>query len=212
MFFITIIIALACLLIGYSLGQNKVVQGQRDGNTLGQALSHQRARAEALEAELVDAQLLSDVHKNAVDELRVELRSLHQKIASLGEEVTFYKSLMAPGEVQQGLKIDGLEIKPRAEGGFTFELLLTQIALRRTYIGGEVRIDVIGQKDKTQVVKSLTELDYEQAYPLKFKFRYFQDITGSFNLTADFVPEKILVTAKQNGKDELQVSFPWSTP
>ncbi len=203
-------LALICLLIGFALGENKIIQVRQDTGSLSTALEHERAKAIDLEAKLIDAELVGAVHKNAGDELRVEMQSLRRQIAELGEEVTFYKSLMAPGEVQQGLQVDGLEINITAtDDVFSFELLLTQIALRRTYIAGEVRVDVVGQEDKTQVVKSLTDLGFEAAYPLKFRFRYFQDLAGSFQLPEGFVPEKVLVTAKQNGKDELQVGFPW---
>ena len=71
-------------------------------------------------------------------------------------------------------------------------------------------MDIVGHYNNAQVVNSLTELGFDEAYPFKFKFRYFQDMAGSFTLPEGFVAEKVLVTAKQSGKDELQVSFPWT--
>ena len=171
------------------------------------------ATSDELEARLIDAQLVCDVHKTALDDLRVEMQGLHQQMSSMGEELTFYKRLMAPEDVQQGLQIDDLEVNQESEGVYRFDLLLTQVALRRSFITGEVRIDVVGRNDNAQVVKSLTELGYTEAYPLKFKFRYFQDIAGTFSfaqLEQEFVPETVLITAKQKGKDEVQLSFPWA--
>lgn len=205
----TALIATVCLLLGYTLGENRIIQSRMDSGSLSHQLEREQQRAAELEAQLIDVQLASDVHKNAADELRDELQSLYQQVAALGEEVTFYKSLMAPEDIRQGLQVDGLEVSPAEAGRFHFQLLLTQVALRRTYIGGEVRLDIVGREGSTQVVKSLTELDFEETYPLKFKFRYFQDLSGTFLLSEDFVPEKVLITAKQSGKDELQVSFPW---
>ena len=74
-----------------------------------------------------------------------------------------------------------------------------------------MRLDVIGVRpsDDSEVVLSLTELSALDKYPLRFKFRYFQDLTGSLKLPADFEPIRILITAQQQGKAALQETFPW---
>ena len=62
--------------------------------------------------ELADAQLAADVQGSAAVALRRDLTELREQIARLREEVTFYKSLMAPGSVSQGLQLSELEIRP----------------------------------------------------------------------------------------------------
>lgn len=207
---VTIVLSVSCLSVGYTLGQYKMAY---DGKRVGQLkldLQLQTARANETEARLVDAELSREVQKAASNELRVEFKTLHQEVARLGEEVTLYKRLMSPGDVQQGLQVDALELgRSGIPGEHTFEILLTQVAIRRDYIKGEVRLDIVGAQNSSQVVKSLTDLNSEQVYPLKFKFRYFQDITGTFVLDEDFEPERVLITASQNGKAPLQVGFPW---
>ena len=137
------------------------------------------------------------------------MQSSHQE---LQQEVTFYKSLMDPGSLVQGLQITELELAP---GGtpleYRFQLLLTQVAQRRSYIAGDVRVDVIGQQgeDPAEVVLSLTEMTEVAKYPLKFKFRYFQDLSGSMTLPEQFVPKRVLITAQQQGKQAQQQTFPW---
>ena len=37
-------------------------------------------------------------------------------------------------------------------------------------------------------------------FPLKFRFRYFQDLVGQLKLPSDFVPERVSVDVQQNGK------------
>ena len=99
-------------------------------------------------------------------------------------------------------------------GQYRYQLLLTQVALRRSYIAGEVRIDIIGGfsedvSEDNEAVLSLTELTDLKTYPLKFRFRYFQDLAGRLTLPDGFVPLRVLVTANQKGKEPLQVNFPW---
>ena len=140
---------------------------------------------------------------------------MHTEMENLKEEVTFYKSLMSPEDVPKGLNIQALELRSLSDAEYEFELLLTQVALRRNYIGGEIRLDFIGQGPQQrgevggQVVKSFTELADETQYPFSFRFRYFQDIKGRFSLPEGFLPERILVTASRSGHEDLQVSFPW---
>ena len=208
-FVVTVALSIVCLLVGFTLGENKIVSERRDSGVLSHQLQASRDLAHDLEARLIDAELQSQVQREVVNDLRNVMSGLHEEVARLTEEVTFYKSLMAPNEVKQGLKVDALELLKLGEQTFQYELLVTQVALRRTYVSGDIRIDVVGVEDSMQVVKSLTDLATGQAYPLKFKFRYFQDLTGTITLPEGFVPEQVLVTALASGKEPLQVGFPW---
>lgn len=203
----TAVIGVVCLIIGFALGQDKVVSDRISNALLGKDLAQSRARVVELEADLIDARLNVDVQHAASNALREEMASELEKSTLLTEEVTFYKGLMSPSSLSKGLQVEELEITRSAgERQYSFKLLLTQVALRRSYIAGDVRVDLIGE---SEAVRSLTELGVLKAYPLKFRFRYFQDLAGRITLPVDFVPVRILVTAQQNGKETIQVSFPW---
>lgn len=203
----TAVIGVVCLIIGFALGQDKVVTDRISNALLSKDLAQSRARVVELEADLIDARLNVDVQHAASNALREEMASELEKSTLLTEEVTFYKGLMSPSSLSKGLQVEELEITRSAgERQYSFKLLLTQVALRRSYIAGDVRVDLIGE---SEAVRSLTELGVLKAYPLKFRFRYFQDLAGRITLPVDFVPVRILVTAQQNGKETIQVSFPW---
>lgn len=203
-----VVLSVLCLLIGYAMGHNRIIE--RQARLLSTEMNYEdlQARLHAAESELVESRLTADVAMTAADSLRTELADLHSQVGTLNEEVAFYKSLMAPGDLQRGLKIDALEMVA-LEQGVRFELLLTQVAQRRTYISGEVRVDIVGTDDSGQVVKSLTDLAPDLDYPMKFRFRYFQDLRGLMVLPEGFTPQEVLVTAQQRGKPALQASFPW---
>jgi len=203
----TAVIGVVCLIIGFALGQDKVVTDRISNALLSKDLAQSRARVVELEADLIDARLNVDVQHAASNALREEMASELEKSTLLTEEVTFYKGLMSPSSLSKGLQVEELEItRSTGERQYSFKLLLTQVALRRSYIAGDVRVDLIGE---SEAVRSLTELGVLKAYPLKFRFRYFQDLAGRITLPVDFVPVRILVTAQQNGKETIQVSFPW---
>ena len=244
-------IGVISLVLGYALGYNRITTDRVSKFLLDRELEESRKEVARLESELIDVRLVSDVHRDAADELRQDLASMHKENQAMAEEVTFYKSLMAPGELPKGLQIAELEIQPVPDEpqNARFELLLTQVASRRTFIGGVVRLDVIGHQDAAatligelddpevmpengtgadgeadqapsdddltstpeggEVVLSLTEIGAVESYPLKFRFRYFQDLAGDIALPEGFTPQRVLVTAQQNGQEPLQATFPW---
>ena len=131
--------------------------------------------------------------------------------------MTFYKSLMAPSSLSKGLQIAEFDVfGGEAPDTYNYHLLLTQVADRRNWIRGDVRLDVIGRQDdrleKGEQVLSLTDLADIDTYPLKFRFRYFQDLSGLLALPVGFQPERVVVTVVQQGNrsNDLQQSFEWS--
>lgn len=228
------------LLVGYAVGQNALIQQRVDVDTLQRELGDTQVSLQAAQSKLAEMELELQVQTAALSELRGQLKEEHAASVRLAEEVTFYKSLMAPNEVRQGLSVEELELRAGDEAGsYRFELLLTQVAVRRNVIVGVVRIDIEGETVATRegsadagpdesgaggldeprsaaqtdpgarVVKSLTDLSTPGAYPLTFRFRYFQDLRGEFVIPEGFKPLQVLVTAKEKGKPPMQVKFPW---
>ena len=210
--------------LGYWLGYRQVLTDSRSSFELSERLAQQQIKSEQAQTALVDARLSAQVQGDAANALRRDLASARQRNAKLQEELTFYKSLMAPGSLAEGLQIAELEIIPTEQSRtFDFELLLTQVALRRSFIAGEARVDVIAQSGQdpvqmppgvisssgTEVVLPLTELSDPEKYPLRFRFRYFQDIAGRLTLPDGVTPLRVRVTAVQKGKEAIEMEFPW---
>lgn len=163
-----------------------------------------------LQARLVAAGLNNEVDSQTAQQSRETIKTLRDQIAALSDEVTFYKSLMAPSSVARGLQIAEFEIVPTADKKqFTFHILLTQVESRRDWIQGEVDLLVRGGKEQ---VLSLTEIAAADTYPLTFRFRYFQDLSGIINLPEGFEPESVEVTARRRGANatDLTKTFVWT--
>lgn len=182
-----------------------------------------------LEAELVDANLSWQVDREASQALKETIRELKDQVAKLTEEVTFYKSLMAPSALERGIQVADFELTALEETGrFRFHLLLTQVETRRDWVQGDVSLEVrgrgtadgeagptVGSGSATGTVEQvlrLTEIAEEGTYPLKFRFRYFQDLTGVIRLPAGFKPERIVVKAGRRGAstEAAEKTFDWT--
>ncbi len=208
-------------LAGYQLGR---ATGELDDSYLASVerlnLAHQ-ATIERLEARLVEADLSQGVEQDATLALKADIRLLKDQVAALTEEVTFYKSLMAPSSLAKGLQIADFELTAmEEEGRFTFHLLLTQVETRRDWVQGEATLEVEGRMSGTsgsdsptmsgQRVLPLTEIGEDDSYPLKFRFRYFQDLTGVISLPQGFQPERIVVKAGKRNAQALSRTFDWT--
>lgn len=211
------VVVLAAAALGYWLGLSK---SQLDGVYLAALEKRQQAQHERLQTlgrELADVQLAQSIDAQAAAMLRETLTELRGEAAGLREEVTFYKSLMAPSSMQRGLQIAefGLSEGP-ADGQFSYRILLTQTAERRAWISGDVRVEVEGVRAASdgasvEEVLPLTEVAEVENYPLRFRFRYFQDFSGMVALPDGFRPRLVRVTATPSGRssDAAQREFDW---
>ena len=209
---LAVVVVLAGLLASYHLGQVRAGMVLDERSELRAQIAALEAQAQATNSQLVDAQVAAEVDQSTVDVLREELAQMHEEQALLREEVTFYRSLMAPSDLERGLQIAefGLTRRQRPRR-FRYELLLTQVEARRAVVQGRVTIDVVGTRNNEQVVLPLTDFLSVGDYPLKYRFRYFQDFGGTLELPEGFEPARVVVTVTRQGsrQSNLQRTFEW---
>lgn len=175
------------------------------------------ARLDTLTRELADARLGQSVDAQAAQSLRQTISELRDRVAGLREEVTFYKSLMAPSSIRRGLQIAEFELgQGESDNQFTYHILLTQAEERRDWVRGSVQVEVHGLRSRgdgttVEEVLPLTELAETEDYPLEFRFRYFQNLSGTLTLPDGFRPRAVLVTMTPRGRvnDRTERSFDW---
>jgi hypothetical protein len=213
------LVALGGLVGGYYFGSAKSGLDRTYVDALEELDDANTAQISELKNKLVDAELARQVDAQAAAQLREDIKQLRDEAAALKEEVTFYKSLMAPSSIERGLQIAEFELSPTdVSNQFIYHLLLTQVEARRDWIQGDLRLEVRGRhrpagaQEYKEVVLSLTEIAEVEPYPLKFRFRYFQDLSGKLTLPTGFLPEAVVVTAVRRGSraDDLQRAFDWA--
>jgi hypothetical protein len=174
------------------------------------------ARLAKLNQELADLRLARTVDTEAARSLRQTIGDLRGELATLNEELAFYRSLMAPSTIERGLRVAEFQLaQTEQERVFAWQLLLTQVAERRDWLQGRVEVQVRGHRASPlggygEEVLPLTELSEPETYPLRFRFRYFQDLSGTLTLPEAFVPTHILVAATPAGSSVVERQFDWS--
>ena len=168
-------------------------------------------RVEELRAELTQLRLSQTADVGANNEVRASFRELQSQIAALEEEVSFYRSLMAPEELAKGLRIEKMLLRPTERPGvYGYELVIAQTVARHTWQEGELYFEVHGAIAGERAVLALTEIATIPEYPLSFKFRYFQNYAGEFALPDTFTPESVIVTLDRGSEGEIvQQRYDW---
>jgi hypothetical protein len=210
---IALFFAVAIGFCGYWIGrgQSLSIGVSSDANSSSNESAAQRVVE--LERKLADIQLSQVVDGDANESLRQTIKSLRDELSASQDEVLFYRQLMAPSEAQRGLRVEKLELAAGATPAeVKYRLLLTQVSEKNDWAAGTVTVDVVGTSDNEQVVLPLTELTQVESYPLAFKFRYFQDFTGTLTIPEGLKPEQVVVAAATSGKDgkRVQKTFSWT--
>jgi hypothetical protein len=167
-----------------------------------------------LSAKLAIVQRGQAVDQQANIGVQQTIKDLESSVSQLREDVTFYKSIMAPSSDTKGLQVQKLEItKVRDENKYSYKLVLAQVSDNKNYVDGVVAVNFIGTKNGEPEILALRDISQETELGIKFRFRYFQNMEGELTIPEGFVPEKVQVVAQSKGKKSTKVdeTFSWET-
>lgn len=142
-----------------------------------------------------------EVDRKATEGIRQTVKELKAQISTLEEEVSFYKGIMAPSSNDRGLRVSKIDITALENAGsFRYSIMLTQVADNSSYISGLAAVNFVGLRNGERVILPLRDLDSSVTdLGVKFRFRYFQEISGELTLPEQFVPEQVQVVLQSTG-------------
>lgn len=211
------LVASLLLAAGFWLGRQAVYSGLGLDPALyremQEQLPEQRARADQLARELDVERTRREVDSRSLEIVRRDIAAQKEEMAALEEGLRFYRSLMAPGEIAQGLSLRDVELIERAETGrYTFRIVAQQEALKHQLLKGELRAEVIGTLGGQRVTYTLADLsDDVEDDAVALRFRYFQAIEGELTLPEGFQPDQIRIVASSRtpSKAEVVEQYSW---
>ena len=214
---VDIVATVVVLGVGFYLGQSATYSGlgidPASYRSLLASEAQRQSALEALQSELDMQKTRNEVDRGALELVRSDIASQKQEIAELQEGLQFYRSLMAPGEIAQGLSLRAIELVPRETPEvFAYRIVAQQEARKHATVKGELYIEVFGRLDQESVSYPLSTLSDDldsNVVPLRFK--YFQSIEGEMSLPEGFEPVSVNVvaTATTPRKTEVREQFPW---
>jgi hypothetical protein len=155
----------------------------------------------------------SQIDRQAAKDVKGDLDRLESELQAAREEIEFYRGIVAPGDVQSGLRIHRFSLENGSGAGeYHYDLVLTQLKRNDRYVTGVVDWKVAGLMFGEPGELSLAGITNPAVKQLKFRFRYFQELAGSITLPEGFAPEKVILEVKPEGKGKLPAvkqTFDW---
>ncbi|MFT6190073.1 MAG: hypothetical protein ACJAW8_000903 [Oleispira sp.] len=148
-----------------------------------------------------------EVDRQAAEGIRLTVKELKVQIATLEEEVSFYKGIMAPSGQDKGLRISKIDIQPLDQPNtYRYSIMMTQVADNSSYIKGLAAVNFVGLESGKRKMIPLRELDNDiSELGVKFSFRYFQEVTGEITVPAHFKIEQVQVVLQSTGSKAQRV-------
>ncbi len=209
------ILAILAVLIAFGagvwLGQGGALDQDRRNQTLRADLDDARDKLARARHDLARFRADAEVSDQAGEQLRQEIRGLRDQAAELEEAVAFYKNVMSPGTVDQPLQVQKFEVVPAdGERRFRYRLILIQAGDNRGYLSGSVNLLLKGTRDGEAVTLETDDLLDENS-DLRFRFRYFQELSGTLTVPEGLQVSALEMTARATGgrRAEVTQSLPW---
>ncbi|GAA0719155.1 DUF6776 family protein [Dokdonella soli] len=165
--------------------------------------------SEALKARIAVLERSEQVAKAALADVQQTLREREEEIDGLRVDLAFYGRLVGGGK-REGLAVHALRVKPVKDSkAWNFTATLTQNFKRGQDIRGRVMLSVegvAGGKLKTLDWSALTQ--GQDASGIEYSFKYFQQVSGTIMLPADFAANRVIVRADGDA-GRVEQEFSW---
>lgn len=157
----------------------------------------------------------SQIDRQAAESVKSELGQLEEDLQAAREEVEFYRGIVSPGDVKPGLRIHRFTLEAgAAPNQYHYELVLAQLKRNDRLVNGVVDWRISGSMPGYEAEIGLDRVTDPAVKELKFRFRYFQELTGTITLPEEFTASKVVLTIKPSGKgkgksEPVVQSFDW---
>jgi len=204
----------AGLLIGGFGSLQLSLQSGAENRVLRETVAGQAQELEQLRQWQVDKQTRIEIDEAALEMVRQELAAQQETIAELDKGIRFYRSLMAPEELTEGLSVRSIDLKPGPDQRrYQFRILVQQSARKHALLTGTLKIELIGTENGEEVEYNLTDLsDQVPSTGIRLRFKYFQAIEGELELPGGFTPQLVRASAQSTKprREKFSKEFAWS--
>lgn len=200
--------------VGFFLGSryySEVMESYRENKKAIKAYKKQIADQDQ---RLVNLEIADKVNRLTQERLRLTVTELKTQQVKLEGELFLYKNLIVDDEVDIGLNLESVYLRPveGADNTFSYQIVVRRKAAlsQTTEVSLSLTIEgkMLGIKDSLE----LQEVDPEiHEDVLAIRFKYFRVLSGQMVLPEHFEPEQLVVTLFEPGKaDSLTIKeIPW---
>ncbi|MGM0450408.1 MAG: DUF6776 family protein [Pseudomonadota bacterium] len=162
--------------------------------------------------ELVRLERDQEVDQHSLRQAQGTIRELEKALQERKSEISFYKSIMAPDDLETGLQVFRMDLDPTSNPDrWRYNLVLSQIGDNNRFVSGHVKVHLVGYVGEERQRLPLHRIsDSREDNEIDFRFRYFQSVDGDMTIPDGFEPHSIQVTAvTDEGREESEREFFW---
>ncbi|MDH5388825.1 MAG: hypothetical protein OEY06_10295 [Gammaproteobacteria bacterium] len=155
----------------------------------------------------------STIDDGASDQLKISLSEAQAESLELRKELTFYKSIISPGDTKRSLIIQTIQLKhDQVNGTYQYQIMITQRGRNDSFARGNIDVTLGGTDAGQAKVIKLSEVSKEAKNPIRFNLKYFQKFSGVITLSETFQPEfmRVKVKARSSKIDPIDEQFAWA--
>jgi hypothetical protein len=195
-----------------SIAEAMVSTGKK--RSLLQEVAQLRREREDLMFELAKFRRTDEINRHTREDNHEQLVRLQSEIASLNQELDFYRDVVRATEVESGPKVKGIQIKTlNGEGRYSYRVMLTHVDKDDRVAEGKLDIGFLGEMQGER--KALSFLDVMESGPdaLSFKFKHFRLFEGTIKMPDGFIPRqiRIAVNNKRRSKGSFSETYDWTS-
>ena len=206
------------LAAGFYLGQRAAYSGMgidpEAYRAMELAAPEAAVQLQKLEENLDISGTRNEVDRASLELVRKEIAAQNEEILRLEESLTFYQSLMSPGDIAKGLTLRPIElIATDSERRFAFRIVARQESRKHSVLKGTLSVKVEGVTNQKESTLSLSALSEEvESESIALRFRYFQTLEGELELPEGFEPKTVSIVARSVSPVKVKIveQFPWS--
>ena len=166
----------------------------------------------AYRQKLVRLQRDQKVDQHSLREAQGTIRELEKSLQERKSAIRFYKSIMAPEDLETGLQVFRMDLEPTSSPDrWRYNLVLSQIGDNNRFVSGHVKVHLVGYVGEERQRLPLHRISgARENNEIEFRFRYFQSVDGNMRIPEGFEPHSIEVKAvTDNGRQESEREFFW---
>jgi hypothetical protein len=188
--------------VGKLRGATELAELRTENYALGQVIKKTTRENKEMLERLAILERSSQIDQQAALEVKSALGQFESELQAAREEVEFYRGIVAPDNVNPGLRIHRFALEPGLVAGeFHYDLVLTQLKHNDQLVSGVVDWKIAGTQEGVPVGLELAGVSDPQVRQLKFRFRYFQDLTGIIRMPVGFLADYVELTVRPEGND-----------
>jgi hypothetical protein len=151
------------------------------------------------------------IEDSTSEQLKKSLDKVQAEAVELKRELSFYKSIVSPEDGKRSVIIQSIQLKKDEQGGFDYKIMISQRGRNDQFARGVVDVSVEGLLQGKRKVLELSTLSDDVKNPIKFGFKYFQNLTGKLKLPEGFIADflRVKLTPKTAKLDAVDEQFPW---